>query len=72
MPFIVANIKSTYMLIANTGKGNIPGRLWDMAHTFMDVIKVCEAEYNETWNTKLSITKMILQSLIFVTLCEWN
>jgi len=48
MPFIVANIKSTYMLIANTGKGNIPGRLWDMAHTFMDVIKVCEAEYNET------------------------
>jgi hypothetical protein len=48
MPFIIANIKSTYMLIANTGKRNIPGRLLDMARTFMDVIKIREAEYNET------------------------
>ena len=48
MPFIVANIKSTYMLIVNTGKGSIPGRLLDMAHTFMDVIKMDEAECNET------------------------
>jgi hypothetical protein len=47
MPFIVANIKSTYMLIASTGKGNIPGRLLDMAHSFMDIIKMDEAEYNE-------------------------
>jgi hypothetical protein len=36
------------MLIANTGKGNIPGRLLDMPHTFMDVTKMHEAEYNET------------------------
>jgi len=70
MPFIVANIKITYMLIANKGEGNIPGRLLDMAHTFMDVIKMHETKYNETRNTKLSINKMILQSLIFVTLCQ--
>jgi len=48
MPFIVTNINSTYMLIASTGNGNIPGRLLDMTQTFMDVVKVHEAEYNET------------------------
>jgi hypothetical protein len=48
MPFIVADINSTYMLIASTGNGNIPGRLLDMAQTFMDVVKMHEAEYNET------------------------
>jgi hypothetical protein len=28
MSFIVADINSTYMLIANRGNGNIPGRFW--------------------------------------------
>jgi hypothetical protein len=48
MSFIVANLNSTYRLIASTYNVNIPGRLLDMAQTFMDVVKIHEAGYNET------------------------